>query len=41
MEVDFSNIVDGDEVLEAADDASEAVADAVENAVDNVKEAFA
>ncbi|GEM_PF-3254058 len=41
MEVDFSNIVDGDEVLEAADDASEAVADAVENAADNVKEAFA
>ena len=33
MEVDFSNVVDGEEILEAADDASEAVAGAVQEAL--------
>ena len=39
MEVDVENIVDSDEILEAADEASEAVADAVDEALDKAKEA--
>ena len=38
MEVDVENIVDSDEILEAADEASEAVADAVDEALDKAKE---
>lgn len=41
MEVDVDNIVDSDEILEAADDASEAVADAVDEALEKAKEATA
>ena len=38
MEVDVENIVDEEDVFEAADDASEAVADAVDKALDKAKE---